>query len=214
LSKVSKKGQAAQEGAPPAGPADPAPLRPAEQAAGRQPAAEQPVAKKPPAGKAAAKKAAAKEPTPKKPAPKKKVERAPRLQYGVLALRMRGSSADVLLITSRGTRRWIIPKGNPEKGRTGAEVGAIEAFEEAGLIGEVWTRPLGSYLSLKHLPSGRIVPCEIEVYRMDVEEVLDDWPEKGQRERRWHSLDEAAMLVGEGGLVALMLKVNAELIGR
>ncbi|WP_223861801.1 NUDIX hydrolase, partial [Geminicoccus harenae] len=161
-----------------------------------------------------AKKAAAKEPAPKKPAPKKKAEPAPRLQYGVLALRLRGSSADVLLITSRGTRRWIIPKGNPEKGRTGAEVGAIEAFEEAGLIGEVWTRPLGTYLSPKHLPSGRIVPCKIEVYRMDVEEVLDDWPEKGQRDRRWYSLDEAAMLVGEGGLVALMLEVNAELIGR
>jgi len=216
LSKASKKGQA---GAPPAEPADPAALRPAEQAEDQQPAAEQPVATKPSAGKTPAKKAAAKEPAPKKPAskkpaPKKKAQPAPRLQYGVLALRMRGGSADVLLITSRGTRRWIIPKGNPEKGRTGAEVGAIEAFEEAGLIGEVWTRPMGSYLSPKHLPSGRIVPCKIEVYRMDVEEVLDDWPEKGQRERRWYSLDEAAMLVGEGGLVALMLKVNAELIGR
>ncbi|WP_235031324.1 NUDIX hydrolase [Geminicoccus flavidas] len=216
---MSKKGHAAQEGAQPAGLPNPAPLRPAEQAAGKQPAVEQPVAKKPSAGKATVKKAVAKEPTPKKPASKKlalkkKAQPAPRLQYGVLALRVRGSSADVLLITSRGTRRWIIPKGNPEKGRTGAEVGAIEAFEEAGLIGEVWTKPLGTYLSPKHLPSGRVVTCEIEVYRMDVEEVLDDWPEKGQRERRWYSLDEAAMLVGEGGLVALMLKVNAELIGR
>jgi hypothetical protein len=90
----------------------------------------------------------------------------------------------------------------------------MEALEEAGLVGEVWERPIGSYLSPKHLASGRVVTCAIEVYRMDVEEVLDDWPEKGQRERAWYTLDQAAMLVGEGGLVTLMLEVNAELIGR
>lgn len=153
---------------------------------------------------------------PKKAAPKKIRAKKPRLrrQFGVLALRIRGASASVMLVTSRGTRRWIIPKGNPEKGKTGPMVGAIEAFEEAGLIGEVWDKPIGVYVSPKHLLSGKVVLCEIEVYRMDVEEVLDDWPEKGQRERRWYSLDEAAMLVGEGGLVALLLQVNAELIGR
>ena len=138
----------------------------------------------------------------------------PRKQFGVLALRRRGDTAWVMLITSRGTRRWIIPKGNPERGKSGAAVGAIEAFEEAGLIGEVWNKPIGSYLSPKHLPSGKVVTCLIEVYRMDVEQVLDDWPERGQRDRAWYSLDEAAMLVGEGGLVALLLKVGAELIGR
>jgi len=147
---------------------------------------------------------------------KKHTVKAPRLrkQYGVLALRVRGGTASVMLVTSRGTRRWIIPKGNPEKGKTGAAVGAIEAYEEAGLLGEVWDKPIGSYVSPKHLPSGEVVPCSIKVYRMDVEEVLDDWPEKGQRERAWYSLDQAAMLVGEGGLVALILQVNAELIGR
>jgi 8-oxo-dGTP pyrophosphatase MutT (NUDIX family) len=152
----------------------------------------------------------------KKAAPAKRHVKAerPRKQYGVLALRVRGDSAWVMLVTSRGTRRWIIPKGNPEKGKTGAAVGAIEAFEEAGLLGEVWNKPIGSYLSPKHLASGRVTTCSIEVYRMDVEEVLDDWPEKGQRERAWYPLDEAAMLVGEGGLVALMLEVNASLIGR
>jgi 8-oxo-dGTP pyrophosphatase MutT (NUDIX family) len=156
-----------------------------------------------------------KQASPKKAASGKqhvKAER-PRKQYGVLALRVRGDSASVMLVTSRGTRRWIIPKGNPEKGKTGAAVGAIEAFEEAGLLGEVWDKPIGSYLSPKHLASGEVVTCSIEVYRMDVEEVLDDWPEKGQRERAWYALDEAAMLVGEGGLVALMLEVNAGLIG-
>jgi 8-oxo-dGTP pyrophosphatase MutT (NUDIX family) len=137
----------------------------------------------------------------------------PRLQFGVLALRMQGESVSVMLVTSRGTRRWIIPKGNPEKGKSGAEVGAIEAFEEAGVLGEVWNAPIGSYVSLKHLANGRVVPCAIEVYRMDVDEVLDDWPEKGQRQRCWATLDEAAMMVGEGGLVTLMLKLNAELIG-
>ena len=66
---------------------------------------------------------------------------------------------------------------------------------------------------MKQRADGSRVPYEVEVFRLDVEQELPDWPEKGQRERRWYSLDEAAMLVGEGGLVALMLKVNAELIG-
>ena len=152
----------------------------------------------------------------RKPASGKALKRAvaPRKQYGVLPIRLRGGFASVMLVTSRGTRRWIIPKGNPEKGKSGPEVGAMEAFEEAGLLGEVWNEPIGAYLSLKHLPSGRTVPCTIQVYRMDVERVVDDWPEQGQRERAWYPLDEAAMLVGEGGLVALLLKINAQLIGR
>jgi 8-oxo-dGTP pyrophosphatase MutT (NUDIX family) len=166
------------------------------------------------------KKAAARKPAAKKEVPAAKQERSkapdkearPRKQFGVLALRVRGGAAWVMLVTSRGTRRWIIPKGNPEKGKTGAAVAAIEAFEEAGLIGEVWNRPIGDYLAPKHLTSGKVVNCNIQVYRMDVEQVLDDWPEKGQRERQWYPLDQAAMMVGEGGLVALMLKVNAELI--
>jgi 8-oxo-dGTP pyrophosphatase MutT (NUDIX family) len=144
--------------------------------------------------------------------PKKVRQVQARRQFGVLALRQRGNAVSVMLVTSRGTRRWIIPKGNPEKGKTGAEVAAIEAFEEAGLLGEVWNKPIGHYLAPKHLTSGKIVQCAIEVYRMDVEEVLDDWPEKGQRARGWYALDEAAMLVGEGGLVALILEMNAQLI--
>ena len=161
-----------------------------------------------------AKKPAAKKLDAKAKGPKKRAAAQPRRQFGVLALRQRGDAVSMMLVTSRGTRRWIIPKGNPEKGKTGAEVAAIEAFEEAGLLGEVWNKPIGQYLAPKHLASGRVVSCAIEVYRMDVEQVLDDWPEKGQRERHWYSLPEAAMLVGEGGLVALILELNAEIIGR
>jgi 8-oxo-dGTP pyrophosphatase MutT (NUDIX family) len=93
-------------------------------------------------------------------------------------------------------------------------VAAMEAFEEAGLLGEVWNVPIGQYLAPKHLLSGRIVQVAIQVYRMDVDQVLDDWPEKGQRMRGWYALDEAAMLVGEGGLVALILDLNAQLMRR
>ena len=196
LTKVAKKPggkKRSPDGTPqPAGP----PPKAQKKTAGHKPPSKKVPTAKPEAAKAADKR-----------------ER-PRKQYGVLALRVRGGSAWVMLVTSRGTRRWIIPKGNPEKGKTGAAVAAIEAFEEAGLIGEVWNKPIGDYLAPKHLPSGKVVTCNIRVFRMDVEQVLDDWPEKGQRDRQWYPLDQAAMMVGEGGLVALMLKVNAELIGR
>ena len=141
------------------------------------------IAPKKPGKKVAARKTAPKQATSKKvsPAASGKAPGKPssaRKQYGVVALKLRGDLVAVMLVTSRGTRRWIIPKGNPEKNKTGAEVAAIEAFEEAGLIGEVWNMPIGSYLAPKHLPSGKVVTVAIEVYRMDVDEVLDDARER------------------------------------
>ena len=115
-----------------------------------------------------------------------------------------------MLVTSRETRRWVIPKGNPEKGLEPHELAAKEAYEEAGLVGEVSPEPVGRYRYLKRLRGEKSVPIEVTVFPLAVERQLDDWPEKGQRETRWFTPAEAATLVEEGGLVAMLLELAAE----
>ena len=83
--------------------------------------------------------------------------------------------------------------------------GAKEAYEEAGLIGEVQAKALGSYCYSKRLRSGRELPCQVQVFPMRVEKQLEDWPERRERETRWFTLSGAAQLVGDAGLSALLL---------
>jgi 8-oxo-dGTP pyrophosphatase MutT (NUDIX family) len=115
----------------------------------------------------------------------------------------------VMLVTSRETGRWVLPKGWAEKGLTGPELAAKEAFEEAGLIGEMAAKRVGSYRYLKQLPKGRSVTCEVDVFPMRVDQLLDDWPERGQRKREWFTFGQAAMVVDEGDLVTLLLNLDA-----
>ena len=109
----------------------------------------------------------------------------------------------VLLITSRETRRWIIPKGWPMKGRTNAQAAAQEALEEAGVEGRVQKEPVGKYLYWKRAETNFAL-CEVLVYLLDVRRQLDTWPEWGQREARWFSVEDAADLVDEPGLTAII----------
>ena len=109
-----------------------------------------------------------------------------------------GGTLEVLLISSRETRRWIIPKGWPMKGRKDHEAAAQEALEEAGVAGKVRKHPIGAYTYQKRL-NDRMQPCRVMVYRLDVEKQLKAWPEKDQRERRWFPAAEAAELVTEAG---------------
>ena len=90
-----------------------------------------------------------------------------------------------MLITSRATRRWVIPKGNPEKGLGPCEVAAKEAYEDAGLIGVVGREPVGTYRYAKRSGGRKSVPVEVEVFPLGVATQLEDWPERGQRETRW-----------------------------
>jgi 8-oxo-dGTP pyrophosphatase MutT (NUDIX family) len=111
----------------------------------------------------------------------------------------------VLLVTSRETRRWVLPKGWMEKRLAPHALAAKEAFEEAGVLGRAERRPIGRYDYLKRVPRDRVIPCSVRVFPLRVERLLDKWPERRQRERRWFSPAEAAMAVEEGGLVALLL---------
>ncbi len=92
-----------------------------------------------------------------------------RVQYAALPCRRRRNSrTEVLLITSRDTGRWIIPKGWPAKGKPPHRSAAREAREEAGVIGKIKRRPLGAFFYKKRLKSGKVVVCEVQVFVMKV----------------------------------------------
>ncbi len=114
--------------------------------------------------------------------------------------------ARVLLVTSRGTKRWVIPKGWPMKGRKPHEAAAQEALEEAGVIGLASKKSIGTYTYFKRR-AARFSVCRVDVYLLMVKKQVATWREKGQREARWFTLKVAADLVQEPGLVALLQNV-------
>lgn len=118
---------------------------------------------------------------------------------------------EVLLITSRRHGRWILPKGWPIRRRNWPEAAAIEAWQEAGVLGRIGTVPLGWFQCEKRfraLPEVR-VPVIVTVYPLRVSEVATDWKEKHQRRRRWVPMRSAADLVTNGQLALLMRQVLA-----
>ena len=114
----------------------------------------------------------------------------------------------VLLVTSRETRRWIVPKGWVERGVAAADQAALEAFEGAGLRGRIGRKPIGRYRYAKQLRGGRSLPVRVDVFVLQVEGRQDDWPEKGQREAVWATPEQAAALVEEPGLAAILLDLK------
>ncbi|BAQ43573.1 NUDIX hydrolase [Methylobacterium aquaticum] len=135
----------------------------------------------------------------------------PRRQVGVLPLRtLPGGEMQVMLITSRETRRWVVPKGWPMKGLKNYEAAAREAYEEAGLIGRVGRRALGSYFYQKRLKSRDTVLCQVQVFRLEVRKQLKTWPEQHERDCRWFSVPDAAEAVTEAGLAALIRAAGAD----
>ena len=136
----------------------------------------------------------------------KKKDLATRLQYGALAYRKtKGNGVEILLMTSRQTKRWIIPKGWPIKGLKPCDSAAQEAYEEAGVRGTIGRRPIGKYTYDKKLePPSKVVPCEVQVYALRVRRQEETWPENGQREICWCQPDEALALVDDGGVATLI----------
>jgi 8-oxo-dGTP pyrophosphatase MutT (NUDIX family) len=120
----------------------------------------------------------------------------PRQQYAALPYRM-GEGVEILLITSRETGRWVIPKGWPMKGRAPSEAAAREAFEEAGVVGEIAQTPFGSYPYVKFLKSGLGKPCKVKVFPLKVTQQREAWPEQHQRTARWFGWADAAGAVQE-----------------
>jgi 8-oxo-dGTP pyrophosphatase MutT (NUDIX family) len=129
-------------------------------------------------------------------------------QAGAIAYRVVNGKVEVLLMTSRDTGRWIIPKGNIAPGKTPAAAAAREAYEEAGVKGRIGSAiPLGFYYYSKRFASGEARPAAVEVYLLQVDKHFEKWPEQGERRRRWLSPAAAVRLVEEPGVVPLLSRL-------
>jgi 8-oxo-dGTP pyrophosphatase MutT (NUDIX family) len=126
-------------------------------------------------------------------------------QYAALPIADIDGEIQTLLVTSRETGRWVPPKGWAKTGLPGPELAAQEAYEEAGVIGNVSKTRAGSYFYTKRLPENASVARRVDVFTMTVNRLLDDWPERGERIRQWFTLGRAASAVEEAGLAVLLL---------
>ena len=141
----------------------------------------------------------------------RKAQAKPLKQVAALPFRVGADGQiEVLLITSRDTGRWIIPKGWPMIGRKGHRAAEREAFEEAGLKGRIAASPVGWYRYEKRLDDGLALPCKVRVYPLRVEAQHERWPERDQRTLRWFAPEEAATLVQEDELQRLLAGFAAE----
>jgi 8-oxo-dGTP pyrophosphatase MutT (NUDIX family) len=121
-----------------------------------------------------------------------------RVQYAALPYRANGKSdLKVMLVTSRATRRWIIPKGWPVNGMPPHRVAAKEAFEEAGVVGKVSKRPIGTFPYDKVLKGGATTNCYVHVFALRVKRQHKRWLEKRERQVDWYTPAEAALFVQE-----------------
>ncbi|MEM1273482.1 MAG: NUDIX hydrolase [Pseudomonadota bacterium] len=123
-----------------------------------------------------------------------------RVQFAALCYRRRKSGLEVLLLTSRDTGRWIIPKGWPINGRSPAETAAQEAWEEGGVKGKMRDVCLGLYSYEKSFERGNDLPVAVAVFPIEVARLSDRYPEAGARKRRWFTPKKAAARVKETGL--------------
>jgi len=133
--------------------------------------------------------------------------RAPeKIQVAALCYRRRqNGQKDILLITSRDTGRWIIPKGWPIKGLNAAGAAMQEAWEEAGVAnGTVKPKPIGVFRYDKQRDNGAVTPCVTDVFALKVDELAENYPERSQRERQWVSPAKAAEMVQEPELKKLL----------
>jgi len=133
------------------------------------------------------------------------------VQYAALPWRVHGQGVQILLITSRRTHRWIIPKGWPMARCKPAVTAAREAAEEAGVMGEMGRRPIGHFRYQKLLREGVEMPCRVEVFPLKVTQERTDWAEMDARQRRWFSVRDAAEAVLEPQLKLVIRRFSAHL---
>jgi 8-oxo-dGTP pyrophosphatase MutT (NUDIX family) len=124
-------------------------------------------------------------------------------QIAALPMRAVDGRIEVCLVTTRETGRWTVPKGWPMKGLSDREAAAVEAEQEAGVTGKVSKKPLGTFDYWKRRLD-RFDLVRVTVYRLKVRKELATWKEKGERQVRWMSLEDAATAVDEPGLEAIL----------
>lgn len=133
------------------------------------------------------------------------LRRPPELQVAALCCRAGDDGTEVLMITSRDTGRWVVPKGWLMAGRDAAEAAREEAWEEAGVQeARVIPEPIGVYHYEKQLDDGYTAPVQVQVFRLEVETLADIYPEARERARLWLSPEVAATRVEEPELKELL----------
>ncbi len=135
------------------------------------------------------------------------------IQFGALCWRMHRGRVEVLLITSRDTGRWVIPKGWATDGLSPSLSAAREAWEEAGVEGEVSETGLGQFRYDKVVRAAQAIPCEVQVFGLRVARLAERFPERKQRRRKWFNAATAARKVNEPQLRALLAALPQGLFG-
>lgn len=135
-----------------------------------------------------------------------------RTQFGALCWRVEDGEVQVLLITSRRRKRWILPKGWPVDGATPTEAAECEAWEEAGVTGKTKPICLGIYSYIKDLTEVDRLPCVVAVFPVKVKKLHEDWPEKTERRRKWMNVPEAAKVVEERELASILRNFDPDLL--
>lgn len=132
-----------------------------------------------------------------------------RLQYAAVPYRRRDDGRiEVMLVTSRETKRWVVPKGWPIRGAKPHASAAREALEEAGVLGRAEADAIGAYHYDKRLKNGTEARCKVEVFPLEVKSQRKRWPEKRERKARWFTLPKAIAAVQEPGLRRLLRKLD------
>lgn len=136
-----------------------------------------------------------------------------RTQFAAMCFRRKDGETEVLLVTSRNTKRWVLPKGWPMPQKSPSEAARVEAWEEAGVKGRISPACLGiySYVKTSDDRCDADTPCIVAVFPLNVTELADDFPEKGQRERKWLPLKKAAQKVVEPELSQMIATFKPEL---
>ena len=136
------------------------------------------------------------------------IEAARARQLAALPWRLgKDGSIQVLMITSRTNKKWMLPKGWPMPGKTDAEAASQEALEEAGVSGLASEAPVGSYAYIMLCDDGSTKPSQAVVFSLRVAKERRKWPEKGERSRKWFNAEEAAKMAHEPDLARLLSRV-------
>ena len=127
-------------------------------------------------------------------------------QSAALAYKFKKGKLRFLMVTTTNRKRWVPPKGMVDRGLTSSESAAKEAYEEAGAVGKIGKRPIGSYVYEKWGAK-----CDVKVYLLQVKDVLDKFPERHVRQREWMSPRSAAALVKDPGLRRIIRRAAKQL---
>ena len=125
-------------------------------------------------------------------------------QSGVIPFAIRNKKLRLLIITNSNRDKWLFPKGIVEKDMTKEESAVMEAYEEAGVLGEIIPKKIGSYEIIKYGTT-----CKIDMYPMLVEKVLNRWPEDRIRKRKWISPEELKEYIKDKSILKISDKFNA-----